>query len=85
MISETTISDFIHSLLAEHGHESRVDPGDSLIISGLLDSLAVIHIVVFLEETFGIDFSELYFDQTDFDSIQKINDFIAAHSSSTTP
>ena len=49
---------------------------ESLILSGLLDSLAVIHIVVFLEKTFNINFAEVYFDQTSFDSVNQILRFI---------
>ena len=29
-----------------------------------------------LEETFGIDFSDVYFDQTNFDSVELISDFV---------
>jgi len=70
------ISEFIHRLLREHSYDEKVATSDSLILSGLLDSLAVIHIVVFLEELFGIDFSELYFDQASFDSIDQILEFV---------
>jgi acyl carrier protein len=70
------ISHYIHQLLKDHGHTENVAPTDSLILSGLLDSLAVIHIIVFLETHFGIDFSEVYFDQTNFDSIESIFDFV---------
>jgi acyl carrier protein len=79
MTDQLTISAFIHNLLKEHGYADEVDSSDSLILSGLLDSLAVIHIVVFLEEQFGIDFSEAYFDQTNFDSIDQITNFIQAN------
>ena len=72
-----TVSNYIHQLLQEHGHTANVAPSDSLILSGLFDSLAVIHIIVFLETHFGIDFSQAYFDQTNFDSIDSILDFVA--------
>lgn len=35
---------------------------DPLVASGLLDSLAIMQIVVYLEETYGIDFSASGFD-----------------------
>jgi acyl carrier protein len=76
MTDQMTIKDFIQKLLNEHGYADEVESSDSLILSGLLDSLAVIHIVVFLEEQFGIDFSEAYFDQASFDSIDQIMSFI---------
>jgi acyl carrier protein len=74
--AQQNISEFIHKLLNEHGYVEEVSSSDSLILSGLLDSLAVIHIVVFLEEQFGIDFSEVYFDQASFDSIDQITNFV---------
>ena len=79
MTDQQTINDFIHKLLNEHSYTDEVGSADSLILSGLLDSLAVIHIVVFLEEQFGIDFSEVYFDQASFDSIDQIVDFVHAN------
>jgi acyl carrier protein len=79
MTNQQNISEFIHKLLNEHGYVDEVASSDSLILSGMLDSLAVIHIVVFLEQQFGIDFSEVYFDQTSFDSIDQITNFIQAN------
>jgi acyl carrier protein len=82
MTVQLTINEFIHKLLNEHGYNNEVAPSESLILSGLLDSLAVIHIVVFLEEQFGIDFSAVYFDQSSFDSIDQITDFVQTNKSS---
>jgi acyl carrier protein len=76
MIDTKPIDEFVHRLLLEHGQTEKVGLSDSLILSGLLDSLAIIHIVVFLEEHYGIDFSEIYFDQTGFDSINQIVYFV---------
>lgn len=79
MTDHLTIKTFIQKLLNEHGYADEVESSDSLILSGLLDSLAVIHIVVFLEKHFGIDFSEAYFDQASFDSVDQIMNFIQAN------
>lgn len=70
------VSEFLRKLLDDHGHVQKIEDDESLILSGLLDSLAVINIVVFLEQQFKIDFSEIYFEQTNFDSINKILEFI---------
>jgi len=72
----STVSEFIGKLLCEHGYDQKIDDDDSLILSGRLDSLAVINIVVFLEQQFNINFSDIYFDQSNFDSINKILEFI---------
>ena len=82
MNDQDSIKAFIQKLLNEHGYTDEVPTSESLILSGLLDSLAVIQIVVFLEETFGIDFSEVYFDQTYFDSVDLITDFVRENTSS---
>jgi acyl carrier protein len=79
MTAQETISAFIRHLLKEHNYDDEVATSESLILSGLLDSLAVIHIVVFLEEQFSIDFSDVYFDQASFDSIDLILDFVQAN------
>ena len=71
-----TIRDFVSQLLAEHGHTETINDDESLILSGFLDSLAVVNIVVFLEQQYSIDLSELYFDQTSFDSIELIIEFV---------
>ena len=71
-----TIYEFVLKLLSERGHSLEIEDDESLIQSGLLDSLAVVSIVVFLESTFNIDFSELYFEQTSFDSVNLILKFI---------
>jgi acyl carrier protein len=66
------VYEFVRGLLSEHGHTQDISDDEPLILSGLLDSLAVIRIVVFLEQTFNINFSEVSFDQTNFDSINQI-------------
>ena len=43
-----------------------------LVTEGRLTSLDVITIVVFLEENYGIDFSDRPFDQNEFDSVESI-------------
>jgi len=53
-----------------------IDDSDSLVGSGLIDSLAVLQIVLYLETTHGIDFSEGGFDPADFGSIKEILDLV---------
>ena len=75
-----TIRDQIHgyviSLAEQLGHAEDVADNESLIVSGLLDSLAVMRLVVFMEKTFNIDFAEEYFDQNVFDTIDKMTRFV---------
>ncbi len=45
---------------------------DSLVTSGLIDSLAIIQIVLYLEQTYAIDFSIIGFDAERLSSISGI-------------
>lgn len=67
-----TLRTFLRELLAEYGETSNFSDDTSLLISGMLDSLAVLRIVVFLEQEFGLDLSDQGFDQNDFDSVSSI-------------
>ena len=59
-------------------HDTRgFSDTDSLIFSGRFQSLDVLEIVVFLEERFGIDFSE-GFDQSRLDSVEEIMNFLGS-------
>ncbi len=78
-----TIRDFVSQRLAEHGHTETINDDASLILSGFLDSLAVVQIVVFLEQQYSIDLSDLYFDQTTFDTIDQIVEFIRENQPAT--
>ena len=72
MTTRDTVRNFLHVLLAEYGETSDFSDDTSLVISGMLDSLAVLRIVVFLEQEFGLDLSDQGFDQNDFDSVNSI-------------
>jgi acyl carrier protein len=53
-----------------------VDEGDRLVSSGLIDSLALLEIIGFLESDFGIDFSTTGVDPDQLGSIAEILDLI---------
>lgn len=72
MPTKETLRNFLHELLAEYGETSDFSDDTSLLISGMLDSLAVLRIVIFLEQEFGLDLSDQSFDQNDFDSVTSI-------------
>ncbi len=72
MDNKTKLKTFLQELLADYGKETDFSDDDLLVTSGLLDSLAVLRMVVFLEEEFGIDLAERGFDQNDFDSLSNI-------------
>jgi|YNPNPStandDraft_1061719.scaffolds.fasta_scaffold58986_2 acyl carrier protein len=49
---------------------------DGLVASGLIDSLAIMQIVLYLEETYGIDFSKRGIDPEELGTIGGILDII---------
>jgi acyl carrier protein len=52
------------------------DERDGLVSSGLIDSLALLEIITFLEVEFGVDFSERGVDPDELGSIAEILDLI---------
>jgi acyl carrier protein len=81
MKTRDQLRQFISNLAKDHGHLEAINDDEPLILSGLLDSLAVVHIAVFMEEQFGIDFSNIYFDQDDFDTIDRMVSFVETNRS----
>jgi len=63
------IYEFVSILLVEQGYSETFTDDTSLVTSGMLDSFAVMRLVVFMEQTFGINFADTYFDHNRFDSI----------------
>ena len=70
----------IEQLLANKGDQQPLGETDSLVLSGRLDSIDILQIVVFLESRYGIDFADQPFDQEDFDSIARISSMIEQRS-----
>lgn len=65
------VIDFIRELLAKKDDTGGLDNADSLFMSGRLDSLSKVELVVFLEQEFGVDFADVDFEQIDsIDSIE---------------
>jgi len=55
-----------------------VAAGEALIDSGLIDSLALVEIVLYLESEYGIDFEERGVDPAELASVDSILDLIEA-------
>lgn len=78
MSDQDTVREFVAALLLRKGDTSPFTDTDSLVLSGRLDSLDVLEIVVFLESRYSFDFGERPFDQQLVDSVHEITDLIAA-------
>ena len=72
MSTRAKIRNFLEKILNDKGDSSGFTDQQLLITEGRLTSLDVMMIVVFLEENYGIDFSDQPFDQNEFDSVDSI-------------
>jgi acyl carrier protein len=72
MIDRNAVRALVGSVLRRKGDTKPLTDTDSLVLSGRLDSLDVLQIVVFLENSYSIDFADQEFDQEAFDSIDRI-------------
>ena len=55
----------------------QVDPGDSLLRKGVFDSLGVMEVIGFLEETFGIAVDQEEVTEANFDTLNSIARYVA--------
>lgn len=83
MKSKADIHEFVHNLLITNGDAEPLSDQDSLLLSGRLQSIDAVEIVVFLEENFGVNFAEIGFDREQIDSIDAIAALTQAKSSQT--
>ncbi|MGB8683674.1 MAG: hypothetical protein WCD12_12390 [Candidatus Binatus sp.] len=72
MKGKAEIREFVLGLLTGSGDDGPLADDDSLLNSGRLQSIDAVEIVVFLEENFGIDFTQIGFDRDQIDSIDAI-------------
>jgi acyl carrier protein len=72
MSERSEIQSFVAGLLRQKGDQAPFADSDSLILSGRLESIDAIQIVMFLESRFGLDFARIGFDQTQIDSVDLI-------------
>ena len=66
-----SIRALLKGVLQKNNDQGEFSDTESLILSGRLQSIDVLEIVVFLEERLGVDFSE-GFDQSQLDSVEEI-------------
>ena len=71
-----SIKDFIVKDLAEDGFREEIHDDDSLIDSGILDSLNILKLLCFMDEKFQIMPAEDEIYPENFDSINHIYNFI---------
>lgn len=68
----TTI-DTLRTFFSERGGKAQnLGDEDSLLENGLLDSMAIVKLVSFIEEKFGVALSDDEFDPDNFESLKAI-------------
>lgn len=81
MSTQAEIRNFLQKLLNDKGDSAAFTDQQLLVTEGRLTSLDIMMIVVFLEENYGIDFSDRPFDQNEFDSVESITALVDTFSS----
>lgn len=66
------LRDILGKMLQGHGDTGAFGDGESLFASGRLDSFSMVTLAMHLEETFGLDFSDVEFDVSLVDSVDDI-------------
>jgi acyl carrier protein len=70
------VREFFRKLLLSKGDRQSFTDSSSFFLSGRLASVEAVEIVVLLEDKFGIDFTEIGFDETKIDSIEAIQSLV---------
>jgi acyl carrier protein len=73
---KTDLIQFLRTIQRPDSPIKEIDEGQRLVESGLIDSLAILQIVLHLERTYNIDFREKGIDPGDLQSVGSILDLI---------
>ena len=66
------IREAVRERLEQRGKTANFTDDELLMTAGHIDSLDIIHLVMFLEQEYGVDFATFEFEQEQFDSVDKI-------------
>jgi acyl carrier protein len=72
MKGKAEVRAFVLELLVSKGDSQPLADDDPLFLSGRLQSIDAVNIVMFLEELFAIDFTQNRFTQEQIDSVDSI-------------
>jgi acyl carrier protein len=76
MNTQDAIERFVLDADATGKRRTKIDPDESLIGNGILDSMALLQLVVFLEERFGITVEDGELIPDNFETINRIQAFM---------
>ncbi|HTC90178.1 MAG TPA: acyl carrier protein [Bryobacteraceae bacterium] len=72
MDQRSATREFFSSLLRKAGDTQPFSDSDSLFLSGRLQSLDALELIIFLEEEYNFDFADRPFDQDRIDSVDHV-------------
>lgn len=72
MKGRAEIREYVQGLLTNYGDTEPLADGESLLLSGRLQSIDAVEIVMYLEQNFGVDFAQVGFDKELIDSVDAI-------------
>ncbi len=75
---ESTIEKFVVDELILGAKGTKLDPDSSLINSGVIDSLALLRLITFIEEKFGVTVDDTEVVPENFETINIMKGFIEA-------
>ena len=67
---------FIRDEVLHNGRQSPIDPDESLISSGILDSLSLLKLLVFIEERFDLKVNDTEVVPANFETVGRISALI---------
>jgi acyl carrier protein len=73
-----TLERFIVDELMMGDQQTRIDPDASLISSGVVDSLALLRLIAFVEEQFGVTVEDEEVMPENFETLNIIESFVTA-------
>lgn len=73
---ETAVERFIVDEIMLGDSNTKINPNESLISSGVLDSLALLRLIAFLEEQMGVTVDDSEVIPENFETINEIKSFI---------
>lgn len=75
---ESTVERFIVDELIVGDKSTKLDPEQSLITSGVIDSLALLRLITFIEEKFGVSVQDEDVVPENFETIKIIREYVEA-------
>lgn len=77
---ENQIRDYISEFLLFSDDSIEYDNDDSFLDKGIVDSVAIMDLVLFVEETFNIEIADQEITPQNLDSVNKLTTFIRSKS-----